>query len=96
MERIATITTIGDDFNTLNLTIDPPVLKLTTCYGSGSGGSVPVRVAINSECETLVLDNPTMENGSLVYSDGQYLYYVRYENGVPSYVESEYNNGLSK
>lgn len=96
-----TIESIGDGFSTKNLTIDPPVLKLTMPVESSSGGGL-FYASSGSTTEEVTLTSCTWEDDELKYpidSDGTWSRYalVAFDNGVPItvtvYVERESSGG---
>ena len=99
-----TIESIGDGFSTKNLTIDPPVLKLTVPVYSSSGGGGVLKASSSSTTEvfTFTLTNCAWEDDKLKYPIDFTLIASRYalvafENGVPVtvtvYAESNSTGG---
>lgn len=98
-----TIESIGDGFSTKNLTIDPPVLKLTIpiIKQPSSGGGIFI-ASSSSTTEEVTLTSCTWEDDKLKYPIdstpiGSRYALVAFDNGVPVtvtvYVERESSGG---
>lgn len=99
-----TIESIGDGFSTKNLTIDPPVLKLTMpiIKQPSSGGGGPLRASSGLTTKEVTLTSCTWEDDKLKYPIdstpiGSRYALVAFDNGVPVtvtvYVERESSGG---